>query len=266
MSKASGFSALLRAGIYSAKDPYVLYEFLRKVARRLKVLGHQTSDADSAEVVAWCREHIRSAEEALRQIPGAGEDVAPLEGRFPNEMAEARERASRCPMPLGGAGNMDFLFALCEHVQAMRVVETGVAYGWSTLAILLSLRYRPAARLFSVDMPYLLLQNDEWVGVAVPEDLRGQWQLQRTTDRKGLPRILNIAGPVDLAHYDSDKSYAGRMWAYDLLWTALRAGGVLMSDDVGDNAAFRDFALQVGAPPIILTGDGNKYQGVIVKP
>ncbi len=55
-------------------------------------------------------------------------------------------------------------------------------------------------------------------------------------DREGLPRALREAAPVDLAHYDSDKSPQGRAFAYAAIWQALREGGILVSDDVGDKA------------------------------
>ena len=67
-----------------------------------------------------------------------------------------------------------------------------------------------------------------------------------------------------MCHYDSDKSYEGRMWAYPLLWGALEIGGIFMSDDIGDNLAFRDFARQVAAEPIVASFDG-KYVGVLLR-
>ena len=160
---------------------------------------------------------------------------------------------------------MTLLYALAAHLGAMRVVETGVAYGWSSLAVLLSLRDRPEARLFSVDLPYFHLKNDPWVGCAIPPEFHAQWQLYRMADREGLPRALLAAGHIDLAHYDSDKSVAGRAWAYPRLWRALRPGGILMSDDVGDNIAFRDFAAQTGVDPIVIAED-DKYQAILVRP
>ena len=119
-----------------------------------------------------------------------------------------------------------------------------MAFGWSSLALLLSLRNRPAARLASVDMPYPKINNDAYVGCIVPEDLRTRWTLLRYADREGLPKALQLLGALDLCHYDSDKRYRSRMWAYPLLWNALRPGGLLLSDDIGDNVAFRDCCKQ----------------------
>jgi predicted O-methyltransferase YrrM len=166
---------------------------------------------------------------------------------------------------MGGAGNMDLLYTLCDHLRATRVVETGVAYGWTSLAVLLSLQDRPGSLLYSVDLPYVDRRNEAWVGVVVPQELRPQWRLMRAADRQGLPVALREAGEVDVAHYDSDKSYEGRLFGYPLLWDSLRPGGILVSDDVGDNSGFRDFAASIDVEPVIVA-DGGKFQGILVKP
>lgn len=54
------------------------------------------------------------------------------------------------------------------------------------------------------------------------------------------------------------------MWAYRRLWDALRTGGYFISDDIGDNVAFRDFAKSVGVEPIIVRSD-DKHVGILVK-
>ena len=203
--------------------------------------------------------------EAIRRL-GADDALAqPLSTRFPDVCAHADQQQADCPVKMGGAGNSTLLYALAAHLGATRVVETGVAYGWSSLAILLSLRDRPDARLFSVDLPNFPRRNDAWVGCVIPPELHKQWRLYRMADREGLPRALRATRRIDLAHYDSDKSIAGRAWAYPRLWRALRPGGILVSDDIGDNVAFRDFSVQTGVE-IIVVGEDNKYQGILVRP
>ena len=36
-------------------------------------------------------------------------------------------RVGKCPISMGGAGNIGLLYALCEHIEVKTVVETGVA-------------------------------------------------------------------------------------------------------------------------------------------
>ena len=76
---------------------------------------------------------------------------------------------------MGGASNIELLYYLAEHLKAENVIETGVAYGWSALAILLSLSSRKNARLISTDMPYPGLDNSKYVGCVIPNDLKGKW-------------------------------------------------------------------------------------------
>jgi len=72
--------------------------------------------------------------------------------------------------------------------------------------------------------------------------MRTNWELMREPDRRGLEKaIARFGGRIDLCHYDSDKSYWGRTYAYPLLWRALVPGGVFISDDIQDNMAFAEF-------------------------
>jgi hypothetical protein len=116
-------------------------------------------------------------------------------------------------------------------------------------------------------MPYLGANLDNLVGLAVPDGLKGQWKLRRGADRDELENAIAEIEPIDLAHYDSDKSASGRSWAYSLIWPALRAGGILMSDDIGDNLSFLNFAREVNAVPLVVRGpDGEKFSGILKKP
>jgi hypothetical protein len=117
-------------------------------------------------------------------------------------------------------------------------------------------------------MPYVRGNNDSHVGLVVPERLRGHWKLIRLADRQGLPAALGELGQLDFCHYDSDKSEAGRRWAYPLIWKALRPGARLISDDINDNVGFRDYAASLGLEPLIIRvpePTGVKYVGVLTK-
>ena len=167
-------------------------------------------------------------------------------------------------MKMGGPGNMDLLYNCAEHISAKAVLETGVAYGWSSLATLLSLKNRGSTLLASVDMPYVGLDNESHVGCVIPSALKSNWWLIRRPDRQGIPIALRQLHMLDMCHYDSDKSYDGRMWAYPILWNALRTGGIFISDDIGDNLAFRDFADAICVEPTVIKFD-DKYVGVLLK-
>lgn len=183
--------------------------------------------------------------------------------RFPEEFQKATETQNNCPIKMGGAGALELLYAACEFSNAKSVVETGVAYGWSSFATLLSLEKRNGT-LYSSDMPYLGQDGDQYVGCIVPEKLKTHWKLFRHADRESLPKILKEIDEIDVVHYDSDKSYEGMKWAYETLFSKLRKGGVFISDDINDNSAFQDFCESKSIKPAVVDFEG-KYVGVFVK-
>jgi len=195
-----------------------------------------------------------------------------LRDLYPVEFAEAERKKEQCPVQMGGPTEIDVLYWVAEHLQATRVIETGVAYGWSSLAILLSLQKRPSSKLISTDMPYINRNNDRYVGCVVNESLRKYWQIIPMADREGLPRAMKQLPQIDMCHYDSDKSVEGRCFAYPLLWNALREGGWLISDDINDNFGFRDFCEKIKQKPLIVRSGNVLYSkregyiGLVRKP
>ena len=228
---------------------------------RMKLFPHP-KESTRAEATRRCEADRVSRDEALAKLAPAWRPVA-IGDVHGAELQAAAVACESCPVRMGGPGDMDLLFNLAEAAGAKTVIETGVAYGWSSLALLLSLAQR-GGRLISTDMPYAKAGNEPFVGVAVPERLKPNWTLFREPDRAALPAALADAGQIDVCHYDSDKSYSGRRFAYPRLWRALRSGGYFISDDVNDNIAFHEFAADVGAEPVIVAFEG-KFVGVLAK-
>jgi predicted O-methyltransferase YrrM len=221
-------------------------------------------DNTRQEALQWCAERSVDTNTAIRRLTGFGAPE-PVRSLFPAQFNNAERTASECPAEMGGPGDLDLLYWSAEYLSASRVVETGVACGWSSLAILLSLQRRQGARLFSTDMPYPNRKSAPYIGCVVPAELRSYWSLLKWPDRHALPKALNEAGAIDMCHYDSDKSHDGRMWAYSILWRALRPGGFFISDDIEDNVAFGEFSRRVASDPIVIK-KGDKFIGVLVKP
>jgi len=179
---------------------------------------------------------------------------------------EARDIENAAQIEMGGPGDLELLHAAVALSGAKRIVETGVAYGWSSLAILAAIEERGDARLVSVDMPYPKMGNEAYVGIVVPERMRNYWTLVRAPDRNGIRRALRLhGGKIDLCHYDSDKSWWGRSFAYPLLWDSLRPGGVFISDDIQDNLYFSEFVAEKGVSFAVTESQG-KFVGIARKP
>lgn len=208
----------------------------------------------------WCVERAIPMEKALIQLTGKNFS---FEETYPLLMSEATEIQENCPVEMEGRGALDLIYGLCEFTKATKVIETGVAYGWSSLAALQSLQKR-GGTLYSSDMPYVSRNNDQFVGCVVPPKLRQSWKLFRQADREALPKIFKEEDRFQLVHYDSDKSYNGRLWAYDVLWNKLETNGYFISHEIAENAGFMDWVKKNNLIPIIIELEG-KYIGVIKK-
>lgn len=114
---------------------------------------------------------------------------------------EGHQLAAKSKVKMVGPGDLDLLFNAVRLTNAKRVVETGVAYGWSSLAILYAMSMSGTEKLYSVDMPYPKMDNEAFVGIAVPQRFRSRWSLIREPDRCGLEKAIDAAsGQIDLCH------------------------------------------------------------------
>ncbi len=260
---------------YIARPKYY-GEFLRKCKEFLTdILFAQKIERETLQAKQWCKENSLSFETTFSEIGqkiGSPIHLFFLSNISQKELTYAKQRVSYAQqqikkkgLMIGGGSSINLLYSLSEGIAAEKIVETGVAYGWSSLAFLLSLKKRPRGRLWSIDKPYPGLDHEPFVGCAVPEGERKQWSLLRGPDRTLLPVVLTEAGIIDLCHYDSDKSYSARMLAYPKLWAGLRAGGIFISDDIGDNLAFKHFCEKLAEKPWIIEEGKERYLGILMK-
>jgi predicted O-methyltransferase YrrM len=228
--------------------------------REVKALlspSHSTRQRARSE--DWCRGLCLERNAILQQITNQTSYTS-IHVLHREELETAQTTVNSIPIRMGGPGDIELLYQIAVYLKAAHVIETGLAYGWSSLAILLAIQHRQQAHLISVDMPYPALGNERHVGSAVLESLHPYCTLIRRADRTGLPMAIAQLRTIDMCHYDSDKSYEGRMWAYPRLWEALRDGGVFISDDVNDNQAFRDFCESLGGAA--LHNDESEFQPI----
>jgi len=268
----------LKEFVWYLKRPKLYPEFLRVIKSKL---NRQKPIPDTRlQSTELCSSKAISYTQAISQITGYAPNKFITE-KYSDIFSEAKRKVISCPVILGGAASLDLLYWMAEFLQARNVIETGVAYGWSSLALLLSLTNRNPALLISTDMPCRgldtstgSLSSDKYVGCVVPPNLKNNWQIIPKADREAIPIALRKIKVADLIHYDSDKSYTGRSWAYPVLWNALRDGGYLISDDIGDNLAFNDFCLEIDQKPIIvevpadpfdILNNKKKFVGIILK-
>jgi predicted O-methyltransferase YrrM len=255
----SEITRVLKTFIGYLKRPDLYPELGRKIIKNTVNRGNAFKGKEKTN--SWAAGRAVSQKEAVSKLFGLETDAFRKE--YQEILAKSSQREKDCPVKMGGPGALELIYYACEFTNAQHVVETGVAYGWSSLASLLSLVKRKGT-LYSSDMPYLAQDGDQYVGYVVPEMLKENWKLFRFADKESLPKIFAENTVFDVLHYDSDKSYNGRMWAYDELYGHLKKGGVFISDDIGDNSAYQDFCEKNNIETTVVEYEG-KYIGVFIK-
>jgi methyltransferase family protein len=174
--------------------------------------------------------------------------------------------------PFGVFHNGDMVLAqLCYAVARLMkpktVVETGVCYGVTSAHLLTALEGNGNGRLYSIDLPPLGKNSNDYVGWLVPEELRKRWTLRRGTSRKLLGPVLKDLGPVDLFVHDSLHTYKNMRMEFEMVWPHMTGGGVLIADDIEGNSAFQEFAKRsdIAFHAAIREVGKNSLAGILIK-
>lgn len=232
-----------------------------KAVTRVAERGRQ---GDAAEAAAWAAQHAESSADFATAVDAdlwaeAESFAAELHRRAMAVLAPLRELGIK----LGGGGDYALLYFLSRALRPSTVVETGVAAGFSTQAVLAALHANQAGRLLSSDFPYFRLDRPEqYVGILVEDGVKDRWSLYLRGDRANLPEILHSCPFIDLLHYDSDKSYRGRRFAMEQLGPHLGVDSHVVMDDIQDNTFFKDLVERRGVPFRVFAF-GGKHLGLM---
>lgn len=226
----------------------------RKVGARLKEGG------PSSAIRAWYDSKAEPYQDYLKALDfGLWEETQRVCGALTKA---AEDKLKTVPFDLGGGGNYELLYFLTRTLGPAAVVETGVAAGWSSQAILSALKTNGAGHLYSSDFPYFRIKDPErYIGFVVEEALKKRWSLFIEGDQYNLPKILHEAPRIDLFHYDSDKSCEGRQKALALVSPRLSDKAAVIFDDIQDNAHFKNM-VEASGRPFKVFGFGGKYLGL----
>ncbi len=141
-----------------------------------------------------------------------------------------------------------FIYFIIRCLKPETVVESGVSHGASSWNILNALNKNNKGMLYSIDLPdkdgtrlFNVGNFSKEIGWVVPDALRSRWQLQLGDAKILLPQLLSKLGSIDVFFHDSDHSYEFMKNEYNTMYPFLREGGLLISDDVHDHAAFEEF-------------------------
>jgi hypothetical protein len=142
----------------------------------------------------------------------------------------------------GDAALTRAVWCLVRHLRPLRVVETGVARGFTTRVILEALQRNGAGHLWSIDLPpQLQPELHAEIGIAVSDQVRHRWSYIKGSSRRHLPALLEELGEIDLFVHDSLHTDRNVRFEMERAWTHLRPNGALVVDDIDANCAFRSF-------------------------
>jgi predicted O-methyltransferase YrrM len=209
-------------------------------------------------MATWCSDTL----DKYRQEPPLADLVAEIEAKkveFEKTVLGSTYRGS--PYTFGGMRPevSARLYGLVREFTPRALVETGVCNGVSTAVILGALEKNGDGSLHSIDFPEYtetayregtfwagkmgaVVPKGKLPGWLIPDRYRGRWSLQLGRSQEQLPPLLEQLGVIDFFFHDSEHSYECMTFEYRLAWKYLAAGGLLVSDDIGWNSAFLDFA------------------------
>jgi predicted O-methyltransferase YrrM len=253
-SRRGGLSlraAQLRNGVRrTVSRPTWMLENVRLASNRRRAARREFS-------LDWYAEHLVSDGEAAAAVLEIPERV------YLTAVAELWKPESDPDAPQarwdGRDELLDLVGAAVSITKPQVVVETGVASGVTTAVALAAMQRNGRGHLYSVDLPSLRVDEQDFVGRAVPEELKRRWTLVTGPSRRVLPALVERVAPLDIFVHDADHTYESQLAEYTTAWPMLRDGGVLISDDVA-NPAFVDFAARVGARPHLVPGRSERHR------
>lgn len=158
-----------------------------------------------------------------------------------------------------------FLYILCKIIKPKIVVETGVAYGLSSMYILQALFENKQGKLYSIDSIFSPWQSKEMIGSAIPKHLRENWELIFGPSSEKLKTTLNSLGSLDIFFHDSLHTSKNMKFEFETAWPLLNKNGFLVSDDISGNNAFHNFYSKMNLEYFILPQNKKSFLGIIKK-
>jgi len=204
------------------------------------------------------------------KIEQYNEEVIQLDGYvdlFFKKLENKKYPSPEKPYPLDYSINADsrrFLYILCRILKPKNIVETGVAYGLSSMYILKALQKNQVGTLHSIDSVFRPWQRKEMIGAIIPDDLKSRWNFVFGKSNEKLEQIYEKTENVDIFIHDSLHTYKNMIFEFEFAEKNMRKNGIILSDDVLDNDAFYDFTNKKELENYLIKVKGNLGLGVII--
>lgn len=245
---------MLLRSLRQSRPPYSLHHLIRAALRpSYHATQHRSGLRGTKEGVEWSDlgdlklAHVACYLHDITNHPDGLEsfiqNVLAIKASIDAEMKSAYV-ASGKPYPppneYPGPKSKDvILYWLVRVLRPQLFIETGVDQGVSSRFILQALSENGAGFLISMD-PASVTASGRPVGWLVPADLRSRWTFLNQTSQRTLEALTDRP---DIFLHDSLHTYEQMLFEFRWALQRLRPGGLILSDDINENFAFRDFTL-----------------------
>lgn len=162
----------------------------------------------------------------------------------------------------GLQGTHGILYLTVRKFKPSHFIETGIAHGYSSYIILSAMKQNGYGKLTSIDdsKVFGLCEKEVPIGWIVPDTFRSNWNIIAGKTNKVLP---GISEAFDAFMHDSGHTDENMTFEYNWAAAGLKQSGILISDDIDRNMAWRRFlSNNKNFKPIlstITTGVSQKY-------
>lgn len=189
-------------------------------------------------------QHIQSYEELIISVSWVNEELSSLlkpnseaDKAFREVESNIRNIDAKRQLPFPIYYNADITlgrlcYALTRSLKPDFIVETGVGYGVTSSLILLALEKNNLGRLISIDLHPLSDIGGEFVGIAIPDNLRHRWKLERGSSRRFLKNVISQEAGTGIFVHDSANVYTLQKWEFSAIWEKLIPGGAAVFNNI----------------------------------
>jgi len=214
------------------------------------------------ENLGWIMKNVTDVSIFANNISSTLWEEATIQSKILEQ--NANKNLENVKFNLGGGADYPLLYFLTRYLKPKNVLETGVAAGFSSYAILSALQKNGKGTLYSSDFPYFRIKDPEkYIGIVVEKNLRKNWNLFIEGDENNLPKIFKKVKKIDIFSYDSDKTYSGRSKTLKKVSKFLTENSVIIMDDIQDNSFFHDYIKENNISNWKVFEFNKKYLGII---
>lgn len=265
MNDSSSFLQLFSKSIFKPKMVLALIEERAQSKNNQKHITH-TYSYDYSSINDFFKEEFPDGdfEEYESEIRIIDENVQNFLKELENKKFPSKEK----PYPIEYSINSDsrkFLYFLCRLIKPKNIVETGVAYGISSLYILNALEKNNSGKLYSIDSIFRPWQTTQMIGAAIPDNLKIRWSLSIGKSTEKLDKVFKEAIETDIFIHDSLHTYQNMMFEFNLAAKKIKKNGLIISDDVIGNDSFYDFSKEFNLKNTLIKVDEGSGLGIVRK-